>query len=140
MSKRIRVTYKSDLPSKTQQHFKEQCDVNLILKKYEKTGMITHTKQNQGSYGDFSQYNDFQTNLNIVKDALDSFDALPSEIRKRFANNPTKLLEFIHDDSNRDEAEKLGLVAKREQPQAAQNDDKTTTTQAPSAPLATPAQ
>jgi len=135
MRKRERVYYKSDLPSKTQQHMKDQCDINQILKRYEKTGMISHLSKSQGQYGDFSKYSDFQTNLNTVKDALQSFDALPAQFRKRFANNPEKLIEFISNDSNREEAEKLGLVEKKQAKLPdAPNDDKTTITQSDQKP------
>lgn len=122
---RKRVFYKSDKPSKTQQAPKDDCDVNKILKKYEKTGMVLHQNHSQGSYGDFTNYGDFRSGLEIITNAQNAFDALPSKIRKKFGNNPALLLEFIQDPSNIDEAIKLGL-AKKPVP-APINDDKTTT-------------
>jgi len=130
--KRQRVTFQSDKPSMTQQQFKNQCDINQILKKFEKTGMISHLNNYKGNYADFSNIKDFQTNLNSVINAQSAFDALPSNIRKRFGNNPNNLIEFVQDNSNYKEALKLGLVEKKQDQQAAQNDDKTTPTQAPS--------
>ncbi|UYD39200.1 MAG: internal scaffolding protein [Wigfec virus K19_141] len=128
-TKRKRVTYHSDLPSKTQQHMKETCDINCILKKYQKTGMLSHVSNSKGQYGDFSKFSDFQNNLNQVKEAMHSFDALPSHVRKRFGNDPSQLLDFVYNPENREEAEKLGLVPKKaEAPQLATNDDKTTNT------------
>lgn len=129
-SKRKRVTYQDDQPSMTQQQFKNQCDINQILKKFEKTGMVTHVRNNQGAYGDFSTIKNFQDNLNLVINAQNAFDSLPAQIRKRFSNNPSLLLEFVQDDSNYNEALKLGLVQpKPEIQQPAPNDDKTTNTQ-----------
>jgi len=38
---------------------------------------------------------------------------LPAKMRARFHNDPQELLEFISNEENRAEAEKLGLVAKK---------------------------
>lgn len=40
-------------PSMAQQHFKDECDVNNILRKYESTGLVTHVANGTPSYGDF---------------------------------------------------------------------------------------
>jgi phage internal scaffolding protein len=42
--------------------------------------------------------------------AEDEFDALPAQIRARFENEPANLIDFLSNEQNRDEAEKLGLV------------------------------
>ena len=126
ISKRKRVQTFNDEPSMTQQQFKSQCDINQIIKKFEKTGLVTHLNHSQGQYGDFSKISNFQENLNMVMQAQMAFDALPAAVRKRFANDPSQLLDFIQDDSNYDEALKLGLVSQKE---SAPNDDKTTITQ-----------
>jgi len=131
IQKRKRVQYFDNTPSMTQQQFKNQCDVNQILKKFEKTGMISHTNNSQGTYADFSTVKNFHENLNMVLNAQSAFDSLPASIRKRFSNNPTSLLEFVSDDSNYDEALSLGLIQQKpENSLAAPNDDKTTITQA----------
>ena len=36
--------------------------------------------------------------------------ALPSDVRSRFGNNPAELLDFLNDNSNYDEAIRLGLI------------------------------
>lgn len=126
IQKRKRVQTINNQPSMTQQQFKNQCDVNQILKKFEKTGMISHLNNNAGNYGDFSTIQNFQSNLNMILNAQSSFDALPSEVRKRFGNNPNNLIEFVQDNSNYEEALKLGLVQQKPDTTPAQNDDKTT--------------
>lgn len=130
ISKRKRVQTQTSGPSMTQQQFKSQCDINHIMKKFEQTGILPQGSR-QGSSGDFSNIHNFQTNLNMVIQAQNAFDSLPAELRKRFGNDPSLLLEFVHNDSNYDEAVKLGLVPKKPDPiVAAPNDDKTTITQA----------
>lgn len=128
MKTRKRVQYHSDRPSRTQQHFKKECDVNSIMEKYRKTGMMTHVRSTSPSVGDFSAYGDFKTNLDLVRNAADEFAALPAHIRKRFNNDPANLIEFVYNDENREEAEKLGLVPQKVAPDTsiASNDDKTT--------------
>ena len=39
------------------------------------------------------------------------FDSLPSSLRERFSNDPSRLLAFVDDESNFDEAVKLGLLS-----------------------------
>ncbi len=98
-------------PSRTQQQFKAQVDINNIMKKYKKTGdMSIFIKSGKGRYGDFSNVADYQTALNKVIETQDSFQSLPPEVRIKFANDPGQLLEFINDNKNYDEAVKLGLV------------------------------
>lgn len=119
--------------SRTQQNLHESTKIGSILKKYAQTGVITHLNNAEPQYGDFSNYKGFQENLNMVIEAQESFDSLPSEIRKYFQNNPQNLIDFISDESNRQKAEDLGLVPKKtsaETQQAATNDDQTTKTQA----------
>lgn len=98
--------------SLTQQQFKEECDVNNILAKYKKTGMISHINKHQGNFGDFSSVEDYQTSLDKLTTAQDSFNHLPSELRNRFENDPAKLIEFLQSKENYEESIKLGLRKK----------------------------
>lgn len=117
---KFRTAYDRDLvegitftePTLAQQHFKDECDVNNILRKYEATGLVTHVANGTPSYGDFSSVLEFQQAQNILIEAQDAFDALPASLRKRFDNDPAVMLEFIENPDNREEAEKLGLLNK----------------------------
>jgi phage internal scaffolding protein len=98
-------------PSLAQQHFKEECDINVILQKFNITGLLPQTPLSP-RYGDFTGIGDYHTALNRVIAAQDEFEALPAQIRARFDNDPAKLIEFLEDENNRPEAEDLGLVEK----------------------------
>lgn len=98
---------------KTKQEFKDQCQIQSILNKYQKTGMVTHLAKHHAQYGDFSNISDFQSAMSAVANAVDTFESLPSSIRKRFNNDPRSLLGFIEDSSNYEEAVKLGLIEKK---------------------------
>lgn len=95
--------------SLTQQHLKKSSDVNYIINKYEKTGVIDNVKTN-GRYIDCTAA-DYHQACNLAIQAEESFMSLPSAVRKRFANDPGELLAFLDDPSNRKEAESLGLLA-----------------------------
>jgi len=98
-------------PSMAQQHFKDECDINQIMARYQRTGILT---ENPGSsrplFGDFSNVSDFQSAQNAILDVHESFMTLPSSIRARFDNDPGLLLDFLSDEVNRNEAISLGLV------------------------------
>jgi len=98
-------------PSLAQQHFKEECDINTILQKFNITGLLPESPLSP-RYGDFTGIGDYHTALNRVFAAQDEFDSLPATIRARFDNDPANLIEFLNDENNRPEAEKLGLVEK----------------------------
>ena len=103
----LRVSFGTTGDSRTKQSFKNECDVNNILKNYNKTGILP--EGNPGEYRDLDG-TDYQDYMNTIAGAQSHFNDLPSAIRKRFENDPSKFLSFVHDDKNIDEAHKLGLL------------------------------
>lgn len=112
-SKRVRKSLELVGASLTKQAFRDECDVNNILAKYQKTGIIPFTRQG-GHYGDFTMVEDYQTSLNKVMAAQESFLALPSTLRARFNNDPAEFVRFVQDSRNEDEIVALGLATLRE--------------------------
>jgi phage internal scaffolding protein len=98
-------------PSLAQQHFKEECDINTILQKFNITGLLPEQPLSP-RYGDFTGIGDYHTAMNRVIAVQDEFGALPAQIRARFNNDPAQLIEFLENSQNRPEAEELGLVEK----------------------------
>lgn len=105
----IRVHTKNVLPSKTDQQFRDEVNVNNIVAKYLKTGEISHQARQAGQYFDASQVPDLYTGLVKIHKAELAFKSMPDNIRARFKNGK-ELLEFLADPGNKDEAIKLGLV------------------------------
>lgn len=95
--------------TRTQQNFTDECDINRIMKQYQRVGEFGHVTRATATYGDFSNPVDYQTALNQVKAAQADFDGLPSSIRKRMDNNPALLLDFLSNEENNAEAIELGL-------------------------------
>jgi phage internal scaffolding protein len=96
--------------TKAHQSFKEECDINEILRRFGKTPELMPVNALKGTYGDFSNVVDYHTALNQIIASEAQFDALPSNLRKRFDNDPAELLEFLQDPKNETEAIELGLV------------------------------
>lgn len=97
-------------PTLAQQQFAEECDFNNVLAKWQNSGLITHVNPNPPQYGDVSSISDYQSAMDTVLKAQASFDALPSAVRERFANDPAQLLLFVQNPDNTAEAIRLGLV------------------------------
>lgn len=106
--KRLQLVFPDD--GLTQQNFQEETDINNIMAKFAKTGLVEHVNRIAGSYGDFTTVQDYQLHLDQVMAADAAFMQLPAAIRRRFDNDPAHLLAFIQDPKNRDEAVSLGLV------------------------------
>lgn len=95
--------------SKTQQSFKDECDINTIVKRFGLTGELPQDYQMPQS-GDFTGVSDYQSAMNAVRAAEEAFMAVPAEIRARFSNDPGKFMAFFDDPANRDEGLRLGLL------------------------------
>lgn len=95
---------------RTKQSFKAECDINNILKRYEKSGLLPDLIKTNPQYGDFSNVPDYQESLNIVHKAHEQFALLDSRVRKRFDNDPAKFLAFASDPHSGDEMVALGLA------------------------------
>lgn len=98
-----------------QQHDAADCDINNIMARYERDGVITHVNRYQGHYGDFTGVVDYQTALHLVQDAEDCFMSLPAHIRKKFDNDPGQFLDFVSDPANADAMIEMGLAVKPHQ-------------------------
>jgi phage internal scaffolding protein len=98
--------------SRTKQSMKDQCDINTIIAKYQKSKTLTHVNNIQGHFGDFTNVTDYQSACLAVQNAEDNFLQLPAMVRKKFENDPSQLLAFIADDKNYSEAQELGLIPK----------------------------
>jgi len=98
-------------PSLAQQHHKDECDINNILRQFNITGLLPESPLSP-RYGDFTGISDYHTAMNRVIAAQEEFEALPAQIRARFNNDPAELIQFLDDGNNRSEAEELGLIEK----------------------------
>lgn len=117
---RLQVAISFDDPTLAQQNFRDQCDINNIIARWQKTGVVQHLNNFQAKYGDVSMApTDYQEALNRVMHAESMFDALPATIRDRFKNDPAQFLAFTSNPANLDEMVALGIATR---PQTAPSD------------------
>lgn len=93
----------------TKQSFKEECDINTIMARYQSTGEMPVLNQVAPQYLDATGF-DFQAMQDKVVEARSLFASLPSLLRNRFANDPAQFLAYVADSSNHEEMRKLGLL------------------------------
>lgn len=96
----------------TKQAFKDECDINNILRRAQKTGTISHLAAHGAQYGDFADYDFFEHQQKLTK-GREIFDALPSEIRNEFRNDQVSFFRYVNDPENADRLDELlpGLAA-----------------------------
>lgn len=102
-------------PGRVKQSFKDECDINAIMARYNRTGILPQSRIG-ALYGDVSALTSYQDGLDLVSRIDDAFAALPSAVRARFGNSPENLLDFLGDKRNLDEAVRLGLVTLKDVP------------------------
>jgi len=98
------------------QSFKDECDINKIMSKYQKTGALDWVNKHGAQYGDVTAM-DFMDAMDTVVKGREMFDALPSSIRDRFRNDPAEFLDFMHDEKNLPEMRELGLAKAPPEPE-----------------------
>lgn len=98
--------------SRTHAECAKDCDINYLLRRYQATGVLPNNGKVplDGAIQDFVG-SDFQSLQNRMIQAQEEFEALPSSVRDRFANDPANLIAFLGNKENREEAVKLGLIA-----------------------------
>lgn len=97
--------------SLTKQSDAASCDINNIMKNYERTGQLPTVLGPEGFYADVSEFGDFRECQEVVLRAQEAFMSLDARVRARFGNDPAQMLDFVSDEKNRAEAIDLGLVA-----------------------------
>lgn len=103
----------SSKPSKTQQSMREEADINTIVRRFGLTGQMP-TGIRMPQFGDFTSVVDYQTALNAVIAAQESFMRLPADIRKQFGDDAGAFVEFCSDPKNEADLIKMGLASKKE--------------------------
>lgn len=97
---------------RTDQSFRDECNINIIVKNFIRTGALPpHLIQKKAAmFADVSEVGDLQDALQRVTQAREGFATLPAAIRDRFSNDPVQLLAFLEDPANRQEAIDLDII------------------------------
>lgn len=112
-SEKPQVQFRSTDKGRTKQSFKDECDINTIIRRFLKTGVVEFTAKHEPRYGDCTGL-EYTKAMQTVAAAKSLFMDLPAALRARFENEPAKFLDFVQDDRNREEARELGLLKPQE--------------------------
>lgn len=100
-----------DEPSRTRQEFADECDINILMQRFERTGVISHVAQAEPMYLDLSEgVPDLMTALETVRAAEAAFMSLPASVRKEFDNDAIKFVAFAEDPDNLGKLREWGLA------------------------------
>jgi phage internal scaffolding protein len=108
----FRLASKPSGASKTDQSDKNMVDINLIMERYAKTGVLPHFKEKIAQYLDVTELPSYMEAQKQISEAKELFNQLPAKVRKLMNNNPAKLEEFIEDPDNEDILLKYKLIEK----------------------------
>lgn len=103
-------------PTRTQQHQAEEADINTIVRRFGVTGQLPQVPF-PPTFQDFSEVVfDYQSAQNLIRQAQESFNALPANVRTRFDNDPGKFVQFVSEPGHEAELRELGLLERRSDP------------------------
>jgi len=100
------------IPSITQQHFKHEVNINTIIAKFNKTGILGDGQAAVPRYADVSLFGDFREAQEKIQMGKDAFMALPFEVRKLAGNDPQRVWEVLTNPANRGILEEAGVLEK----------------------------
>lgn len=95
--------------TRTVQSEAESCEINNIMAKYEKTGLIDHIKEG-GRYENLPDGMEYHDAYNLVLEANESFENLPASLRKEFGNDAAQFLSFVDNPENVEKLYEMGLA------------------------------
>lgn len=103
--------------SLTKQQFKDDADINVIVKKYLKSGSDPRfIEKRQPMYGDFAKSIDLGEAYKAIDKAEADFLEVPAEVREEFGNDPQQFFEVFQSqekfEKNKDIFIKHGLLPK----------------------------
>ncbi|AXH75838.1 MAG: internal scaffolding protein [Microviridae sp.] len=103
-------------PSRTQQSFKDECDLNMTLSRFKKNCGVDFLSRYQGycdgHFGDFSGVTDYRTALEQLQKAEEVFMSLPAKARAYFENSCALFLDALHDEGRVSELQEVGVLNK----------------------------
>nr|WAE43532.1 MAG: internal scaffolding protein [Microviridae sp.] len=114
---------------RTQQHFGPECDINVMVARYKKTGkMGGENPETPPQYVDTTAFTEksFEESFEEVQKMQQTFNQLPAAIRAQFNHNPARLLAFLENPANRQAGIQLGLLEPPKRPKTEAQNQKST--------------
>lgn len=93
------------------QSFRDEADVNVVVRRNFGGRMPPLGIDPSANYGDFTNVDSYHEGMAKLVQAQEAFAGLSSEIRARFGNDPGAFVDFLGNPDNIDEARELGILA-----------------------------
>lgn len=95
----------------TEQSHKDEVNINNIVKRHG-VDLIAKTAALQTAEYQMDDItgNDFQEAMLKVTKAQQTFESMPSALRKKFDNNPAQFMDFVQNPDNQDSLVEMGLA------------------------------
>lgn len=108
--RKVQLDCSNDEPI-TEQHHLAEVNINAIIKRHgmdiiQKTALL---RSQEFQFDDVTG-NDFQEAMLKITKAQETFESLPSALRKKFDNNPAQYLDFVQNPENIEELYSMGLA------------------------------
>lgn len=103
--------FKCTTPSKTEQQFENELNINKILKNQVYSQLPPNTSQ--AMFGCTITGDEFINALNTKAEVMNYFEQLPAQAKDFFKYDPKNMLEFVQDKKNYEKAFELGLIDKK---------------------------
>lgn len=104
-------------PSLTRQEMAAECDINNIMKQYEKHLADPMRSVREPRYYDFTQMPDtLMGAMDVFHRAEEAFMTLPAQVRREFDNDPALFADFASDPENLEQMREWELAPRPEPP------------------------
>lgn len=93
-----------------------EVDINRIVRRAIKTGYLVDPSRGATrlpQFGDFTQVQDYESAMNAIAVADQSFMALPADIREMFGNDVQNLINAVDDPDQQDFLREIGMLPSR---------------------------
>lgn len=88
-------------PSLTVQAAKDECDINKIIARYVKTGLLSHMSKGVPRFVDVSEVGDYRSAIEHLRSSEEWFGRLPAEVRREFENDVAVFLDAMDTEEGR---------------------------------------
>jgi hypothetical protein len=89
---------------------KNMVDINTIMDRYRKTGMLPQFREKMPLFIDNTGVTSVEEAHALVREANYLFEQIPSQVRKMMDNNPANLVDFVTNPENQEICIKHGLL------------------------------
>ncbi len=106
---RERVTFDCGDVVRTKQTFRDECDINLIVKRHASDGLLAHLNPRMPTYGDFTASMELRDAMELVDLAEQGFAEIPAAVRAMCNNDPALFLRLVNDPDHIEALAEAGL-------------------------------